>query len=138
MNYKFLSLSRHRFLGFKEFPEFKKPELFDFISIDEHLKNALPFDENVLKYLKSGYKLSGYRGFDRDLLNSEKIVFGTYSQYTDGYWVWHEYIIYYYENYNISLPGNFLETVKKNNFFIPEFSDLQKDELSRQLKEILS
>ncbi|MDX1908639.1 MAG: hypothetical protein SF053_16500 [Bacteroidia bacterium] len=132
-----LSLSRDRVLGFKEHPDFIKPELFEFNAIHEYLLHQPDsVDENVLKYLKNGTNLASHRGMDKDIFNDEKMILGTFSLYTDGYWIWHWYITYYYEHYRIALPFAFLQTAQNNHFMIPDFNEEQRRELVRQMKEI--
>ncbi|MDX2285352.1 MAG: hypothetical protein NW241_14400 [Bacteroidia bacterium] len=132
-----LSLSKDRVLGFKEHPDFIKPELFEFNSIHEYLLHQPDsVDEKVLKYLKSGIILVGHRGMDKDIFNDEKMILGTFRLYTDGYWIWHEYIIYYYKHYRIAPPLEFLQTAQNNHFVIPDFNEDQVNELERQMKEI--
>lgn len=45
--------------------------------------------------------------------------------YTDGNWIWPEYLVYFIEKYNISLPKEFMDHAQSNNGQVPELTEKQ-------------
>ena len=123
-----ISLSPERALGISELPDFIYPDLFTFPSIHElSPTKGGEVDQRMLAYLKGGYNLSSFRGFDNDVLDASQRILGTFSIYTDGQWLWYKYMIYYYENYAIHLPKKFVDLVAERQYQ-PVFFDYERQE----------
>ena len=86
--------------------------------------------ENICNYLDSGVALIVVPGISEDVINPEKGNAGVLSEYTDGTWLWRGDLSYYVKNYNLKLPDEFIETMKKNNWKVPvTLEDLDADSL---------
>ncbi len=94
----------------------------------------LSLKKKIIKYLNDGLVVSEELGYsfcrfkdgppDEEMGCTEK---------TDGFWVWPEGLVVYVDKYNIPLPEEFLDHMKKNSFSIPkeiynqDFSDIYWD-----------
>ncbi|MEZ4886494.1 MAG: hypothetical protein R3E32_17285 [Chitinophagales bacterium] len=88
----------------------------------------------IIAYLKSGIWLFKARSLFICLLTEE--VIGTPYTYTDGKWYWTTEYIYYLENYNLSIPTDFLEWIELNNYEIPKEEDFEKERIESLKEEI--
>ena len=89
--------------------------------------------QQIVQYLQNGvwvYEELGfsYCRFEPDLDNR---LMGC-KELTDGEWIWPEGLAHYIEKHSVILPDEFIETLKRNHFQIPEGlnpSDLEKEEV---------
>ena len=117
---------------FKEMSEVKPDaeSIFEFIN-----KGKTENKEDICNYLDSGVALIIVPAVTEDVINPEKGNAGVASEYTDGTWLWRGDLSYYVRNYNIKLPEEFLETMKKNNWKVP-ISPENMDEESLEIDGI--
>ncbi|MFD2565702.1 hypothetical protein [Aquimarina rubra] len=84
----------------------------DFIISD--LLEAGNYNANeVIDYLKKGGKISSVSS-QRECEICGKLA-GSINYYTDGNWVWPEWITHYILDHRIKLPDGFIDHVKKDN-----------------------
>lgn len=91
------------------------PSIFEKGNLEKREEKIKP---NVLKYLKSGIWLVKTRSVFNCVITEERI--GYPCIYTDGEWFWTSEYIYYYENYNLEMPEEFIKTMESNCFKIKE------------------
>jgi hypothetical protein len=108
---------------FGSFPEFITP------SVIRNMANYGPFREDVIFYLRSGKISRRCMGFAENrlpgIVPSERL--GS-QDLTDGEWIWPEGLDAYVEFAGIRLPAEFIESMKRNHFRVP---DVQEAESSR-------
>lgn len=124
-------LSKRQVVGFREIhalAEFQ-PDMMGLPSIHEGL-GQVKVDERIMNYLSSGHNLSSYRGIEQDFFDGDEIVPGAFSMYTDGEWAWYTYVKYYYNKYEVKLPPQFIQHIRRNNFSVPKITS---SELMEQL-----
>ena len=79
--------------------------------------NYLPDREKVIKYLKSGVVIFSWMGYVNDIDTGEPLVPDSYM--TDGFYVWPNYLIHYYEKYpRFLLDTEFTDSMIKGKFKI--------------------
>ena len=79
-----------------------------------------PYKGELISYLMAGYehdyissRLYLKDPKDRAILTKSGL------NLTDGVWIWPWELFYYVENFNISLPDDFISHAKRNNWIIP-------------------
>ncbi|RQX15792.1 hypothetical protein DDE19_17975 [Micromonospora ureilytica] len=96
-------------------------------SIHSHLDSEpLPDALQVDDYLRHGHGLIDVMGAEIDVLGSGRHLVGGASVLTDGEWLWRDDLRFYLAEYQVSLPAEFLETVRGNDYRVP---DLRGDQL---------
>lgn len=105
---------------------------------DESILNAKFDIENlykkrILEYLNSGIEILLTRGAKRCKLD-EKIFAPHGKIYFDGYWIWSEGLIYYFEKHGLKLPSDFLNFLENNNYSI----QIKKENLNEDSLELMS
>lgn len=80
--------------------------------IDYKYHQEVDNKEEILYYLKSGYLIAATMHVIKSLFDNE-IIAGV-SYYTDGKWIWPNYLYYYLENYDIEIPQDFQYHIFKN------------------------
>ncbi len=78
--------------------------------------------EKICAYLNDGTTVIVCPGVTRDIIDETAGSAGTGSACTDGVWLWPDDLCYYVRKYNISIPEDFLETMKRNNWDNPSKS----------------
>lgn len=109
-------------------------------AIDESLRIS------VLNYLKNGHHFTGLmewwvdfedygklysegEGFvsDEDEVTDDARIIGSSAYYTDGKWIWAEYLPYYLDKYpNFAIDNQFVEDLKNRNYQMPDVSEEQR------------
>lgn len=109
----------------------KRFGFFDSVSLDQReiqlkqlIGNPVPEKAKILAYLQSGEQLMLVAGIARDPINPNHPIIGSPHVLTDGAWAWSADVSYYVEKYDLSLPNEFLERMKKNGWRIPMPIDL--------------
>ncbi len=69
--------------------------------------------EQISNYLETGIQLLVCPGLSVDVLDKNKNIIGTMGVKTDGVWAWPSYLPYYVDRYQVGLPEEFLEHIKK-------------------------
>ena len=91
------------------------------------------YDERVARYLESGLVLRTYLGFSTcRCCGLTGVAMGS-KDLTDGAWVWPEGLAHYLRVHSLSLPNEFLETMKQRDYCVPQLPinasvDLPPDE----------
>lgn len=78
--------------------------------------------QKTIEYLRSGYVLAISASYAFDVLSEEKVIIDSISILTDGEWVWSNDYIYYLEKYNLSLPKDFINYIRKIDWILPKLS----------------
>lgn len=99
------------------------PSLKDSIS-----KSPLDNEEKIVFYLTNGIDFISSPGVVRDIFDETRII-GGLSIYTDGTWMWPSDLIYYVENYHVSLPDEFLNYMKSKNWSPPQENEIDFSKL---------
>ena len=101
---------------FKEMPhgEETDPSIKDFIN------KSVAQKEEICNYLNNGMVLAACGKVEKDILHPERGIAGTPDDMTDGKWIWPGDLSYYVENYDLQLPDEFIEYMKKMEWKIPE------------------
>ena len=90
------------------------------LSIREYIyKESYENIDKICSYLESGIAIIVSPELTEDVLAVGKCTGCTSSEYTDGTWVWPGDLAYYVRNYNLALPAEFKEHMKKNDWTIP-------------------
>ena len=90
-------------------------------SVLDHLYQESPENvEKIVAYLDQGLPLINNRlcfGDDPLAPDGRGVYYGP--EYTDGIWLWPEYLSYYVEHYQLKLPTAFVETMRINAWEVP-------------------
>jgi len=82
--------------------------------------NPHPDKDKILDYLVSGE-------WDGQICSAWNSIFGEYESvflWTDGEWIWDEYLITYFRDKNFKIPDAFLQHMKDNNWIVPKTFEL--------------
>lgn len=79
-------------------------------------QDELEYQAKVISYLKSGYKYSTVSSIKFCEFCDE--IAGSFVYFTDGIWVWANWLIHYVEKHKILLPDAFKKTMEENTFTI--------------------
>jgi len=82
--------------------------------------NPHPDKAKILDYLVSGE-------WDGQICSAWNSIFGESESvflWTDGEWVWDEYLITYFRDKNFKIPDDFLQHMKNNNWLVPKTYEL--------------
>ena len=79
----------------------------------------LPDADQIVAYLGLGIPLVDMLDFAKDVLGSGELIGGASSLLTDGVWMWRQDLAFYVRRYHITLPVEFLDTVRGNGYAIP-------------------
>lgn len=91
---------------FKETPYGNGTSIDDAISKEVH-----PSKEIILSYLDNGVVFAASFGLIEDVISGE--IIGPQSMLTDGIWIWGSDLSTYVKKYNVKLPEEFVERVKR-------------------------
>ncbi|WP_192581016.1 hypothetical protein [Micromonospora noduli] len=76
-------------------------------------------------------------GAEIDVLGSGRHLVGGASVLTDGEWLWRDDLRYYLATYRVQLPTEFLETVRGNDYRVPELRGDQLRVVGEEATRIL-
>ena len=89
----------------------------------------------MLEYLSSGYRMLDIMEGGRDVVNdSAEPISDTASILFDGAWYWRRDLQVYYERYDVALPDEFVDHVRRNAYRVPEIGS---DELADASVDIM-
>ena len=74
--------------------------------------------DRVLRYLDSGSLIKGHLGVYEDYFDASSLC-GSLSLYTDGMYVWPDYLRHYVKRYDVELPLEFEQHMEANNWEVP-------------------
>ncbi|MET7876175.1 hypothetical protein ACPXB1_12680 [Micromonospora sp. DT68] len=90
-------------------------------SIHPHVDSKpLPDALRVEDYLRHGHGLIDVMGAEIDVLGSGRHLIGGASVLTDGEWLWRDDLRFYLATYHVRLPTDFLQTVRSNDYRVPD------------------
>lgn len=93
-------------------------------SIRESLSSTPhPDKSRILRYLNNGHLHFASSGYHDDVINPTNIEFIPNQSRTDGVYGWSDAAIYYVDKYNLILPDEFIQHMKKNNWEVPSDID---------------
>lgn len=84
----------------------------------------------VVAYLRGGTTLVFSPGRDPDVLDAGRLA-GSPSVATDGIYVWPRTLAYYVDTYDVALPAEFEEHMRRNGWVAPDDVDRSSVELPR-------
>lgn len=108
-----MKLKRQGYFKEMNHSEEKDPSILDYIN------NKIEDKTKICKYLSEGVVLAACGEVVEDVLNPDNGIIGSPDAVTDGEWLWPADLVYYVEKYNLKLPDEFVESMKKNNWIIP-------------------
>ncbi|WP_136467458.1 hypothetical protein [Flagellimonas onchidii] len=119
-------------LGFVKEHENMNNEVKNF---EEFHYSINPYKNEILKYLKTGETIAVTMNIIKSLYNGDDNIIGGVVYFTDGNWIWTNYLIYYLEKYNIEINNEFVDYVlgKKSN---EQKDNLNKQKAIKYLKEM--
>lgn len=119
-----MKLKRQGF--FREMPHGNKndPSIFQFIQEKSGVE-----EDKIYRYLNEGIILAACGGIVNDIINPENGVIGCPDVLTDGFWVWPGDLPYYVKKYHLALDGEFIKTMKSNNWIIKSMPNIDYDNL---------
>ncbi|PVX44447.1 hypothetical protein C8C85_0181 [Flavobacterium sp. 103] len=90
-------------------PEYKGKEYVKF-------KTKCNYDnkENILNYLQNGIPIAVTMQVVQSLIKDDLSIIGGITYLTDGYWIWPNYLNYYFDKESIELPSKFIDFISKN------------------------
>jgi hypothetical protein len=95
----------------------KYPSVHDFT---DAARNATYDKEQLLKYLRNGYKLVATSRINFPNPVTGEIVGGSICYSTDGKWLWFDDLADYVENNHVVIPDEWYRDIQNNNFIVPE------------------
>jgi hypothetical protein len=102
-------------------------------SYKEYKKNCLYIDkQEILNYLNKGISIAATMNVVKSLAINDNSIIGGINYMTDGYWIWPNYIVYYFKKESIELPAEFIEYILKKK--LPCINEINKDEAIDFLK----
>lgn len=78
----------------------------------------------ILNYLQNGIAFTVTMTVVESLIPDDHKIMGGIHYFTDGYWIWPSYIIYYFEKESIELPEAFITTVLEKELPVKSKIDL--------------
>jgi hypothetical protein len=80
------------------------------------LKTKCNYDnkENILNYLQNGIPIAVTMQVVQSLIKDDLSIIGGITYLTDGYWIWPNYLSYYFDKESIELPSKFIDFISKN------------------------
>ncbi len=101
--------------------------------VDERGKRGPDHKADVLAYLRAGESVSLSPGPAPDFFDPSKSAgHKSHSLYTDGVHVWPAFLAYYLEHYDVALPADFEEFMRRRQWRIPATIDLASVKLPWQ------
>jgi hypothetical protein len=110
-------------------PPFKFLDLFEEKDLDKDKKlklmnqmrtNPLKEKSEIVSYLKNGQIVMFCPDIVFNVLtDDDEEYIGNSSVYTDGVYLWRDYLIGYFEKYNLFLPSEFIYHAKQNLWVSP-------------------
>jgi hypothetical protein len=89
--------------------------------------------EKILNYLQNGIPVAVTMQLANSLIKDDFSIIGGIIYLTDGYWIWPNYINYYFDKVSIELPLNFVNFIL-NNKMKQTINDKEKREAINLLK----
>ena len=100
-----------------EHGEAEGPSLRDAVS-----ESPPPDGEHIAGYLRSGNPFAVTGMAVDDVLDPERKNVAELMTMTDGEWEWPSDLVYYFEEYNVALPGDFVDHMRALNWTPPSLS----------------
>jgi hypothetical protein len=91
--------------------------------------NPLNEKPEIVSYLKNGQMVMFCPDIVFDVLNDNEEYIGNSSVFTDGVYLWRDYLIGYFEKYNLLLPSDFIYHAKKKLWVSPTLTLEKEKEL---------
>lgn len=109
-------------------PEYKGKEYIKF-------KKKCNYDnkENILNYLQNGIPIAVTMQVVKSLIKDDLSIIGGITYLTDGYWIWPNYLSYYFDKESIELPSKFIDFIYKNRKTVVDENKLEAINLLKQL-----
>jgi hypothetical protein len=85
-------------------------------------KKSYKNKESLVSYLSGGQIILLVPAAESDCLSDDGEIIGSWSIYSDGRWLWRDFLIGYVKKYNIGLPKDFIVNAEHNNWVCPKLS----------------
>jgi len=92
--------------------------------------------EKIISYLKSGQMILFRPQIVADVLSEKEEWIGSTSIYSDGVWLWKDYLVHYLEKYNIQIPPEFILHAERNNWQSPKISSEREEKITDEILEL--
>ena len=90
-------------------------------SIRDHIAPETPADvDRLVAYLNAGHPLVDMMDVENDPLDPARQVLNGSSILTDGEWLWRQDFGYYVRRHNVAVPEEFLATIRRRHYIVPE------------------
>lgn len=89
--------------------------------------------ERIADYLRAGNAFAVTGVAVDDILDPERTNIAVLMTMTDGQWEWPSDLLYYFEEYNVAIPDDFVRHMRAGNWTPPLMSD---DQLIALAKEV--
>ena len=93
-------------------------------SLRDAVRDSLPpHREHIAGYLRSASVIAATGMVVDDVLDPERKNVAELMVLTDGEWVWPSDLVYYFEQYNVALPEDFVDHMRALDWTPPSLSD---------------
>jgi hypothetical protein len=102
-----------------------RPEYLNYPSIKDYMGGSdisHQEKEKIIDYLDNGNIVASTSRVGFPCVITGKRFDGSLSLRTDGIWSWYDDLSYYIKNFDVALPQNLLENIRKNNYVVPLLS----------------
>ena len=87
-------------------------------SYHEYKKNcSYTNKEEILNYLNKGISIAVTMNVVKSLAINDNSIIEGITYMTDGYWIWPNYIVYYFKKESIELPVEFIEYILNKKIY---------------------
>ncbi len=104
-------------------------------SLRDAVRKSPPQDrEHIAGYLRSGSVIAATGGMlVDDVLDPERTNVAELMVLSDGEWLWLPDLVYYFEEYNVALPEDFVDHMRALGWTPPSLSDAELIDLANEL-----
>lgn len=78
----------------------------------------------VLKYLRNGIPIATKMHIIESLKNDDDTILGGIIYFSDGFWIWTNYYIYYLDRYDMEIDIDFINHLHNNKFEIKDTNSI--------------
>jgi hypothetical protein len=75
---------------------------------------------NITQYLRSGVQVGTVMVVEQDFSCDPPKTLGPVWLQSDGKWIWPHSLAYYVDKYNVALPTEFIEDMRKSRWAVPQ------------------
>ena len=98
--------------------------LYELISLIPNLN-----EDKIISYLKSGTIFCVSPGIVQDVLSKDEKIIGSLKILTDGVWIWPSDLVYYIQEYHVSLDNDFISHMCESNWMCITMNTIDLEKL---------